>query len=81
MQPDGHEKNVEFYAVDAVDKAELCFFILQPDVSSVFSAQRSEIYVQAKLNAITEDDINSNGAGVAESTLVLYNVSEALRDN
>ena len=34
-------------------------------------------YVQAKLNSIGEEDVNSNGRGVAESVVVLYKVSEA----
>ena len=40
----------------------------------------SVTYVQAKLNAIADEDINSNGSGVAESTVCLYNVSEPLKD-
>ena len=74
LQAPGHEKNVNFYARDAVDQAKLCFFILQPDAT--FVRDGDDAYVQAKLNSIGEEDANSNGQGVAESVVVLYKVSE-----
>ena len=74
LQAPGHEKRVNFYARDAVDQAKLCFFILQPDATFVRVGDDS--YVQAKLNSIGEEDVNSNGRGVAESVVVLYKVSE-----
>lgn len=69
-------RDTEMYAVEAVDQAELCFFILQGDVSFIKpEGARTEAYVQAKLFAIDDDDINSNGLGVVETTVVLYDVS------
>ena len=47
---------------------------MQPDVTFVRVGEDS--YVQAKLNSIGEEDVNSNGQGVAESVVVLYKVSE-----
>ena len=52
----------------------LCYFIPQVDVS--FFKNNDDAYVQAKLNAIEEDDDNSNGRGVAYTSLVLYKVSD-----
>ena len=37
---------------------------------------KKKIKVQAKLTSIVEEDINSNGKGVTETSLILYNVSE-----
>jgi len=36
-------------------------------------------YVQAKLNSIADEDVNSNGMGVCETSLTLYKVSESLK--
>ena len=52
----------------------LCYFIPQVDAS--FLTFNEDAYVQAKLTAIEEDDDHSNGKGVAETSLVLYKVSE-----
>ena len=70
----GFEKNFKLYAIGAVDQAMLCYFIPQVDVS--FFTNNDDAFVQAKLTAIEEDDDNSNGKGVAYSSLVLYKVSD-----
>lgn len=36
--------------------------------------------MQAKLKSIGEEDINSNGKGVALSSVILYEVSEQLKE-
>ena len=36
--------------------------------------------MQAKLTAIDDDDINSNGLGVVETTIVLYDVSSQVQE-
>jgi hypothetical protein len=73
IQARGHEPNVEFYAIEAVDQAELIYFILKSDVS--FLTVGLDAYVQAKLDAIGDEDANSNGLGICESSLILYKVS------
>ena len=42
---------------------------------------QNHAYVQAKLNAISDEDQNTEGKGVAESQVILYRVSEPLKDN
>ena len=64
----------EFSAIEAVDTAQLIFFILQPDVTAI--EHNNDLKIQAKLKSIGEEDINSNGQGVTRSSLTLYNVSE-----
>lgn len=72
---EGTEKEIEeFYAIEAVDTAQLKYFILQPDVALI--EHNNVTKVQAKLRSIIEEDINSNGKGVTETSLILYNVSE-----
>jgi hypothetical protein len=61
-------------AIDAVDTGMLTFFIFQPDVSFLRYGQGS--FVQAKLRSTDDEDENSNGKGVIESSVVLYRVSE-----
>ena len=39
--PEGQEPNVECYAIEAVDTAELMFFILQSDVSYLHYGQHA----------------------------------------
>ena len=63
----------EFYAVEAVDTAELTYFILQPDVSVVEHDQ--QLKIQAKLKSNADEDVIGNGQGVTRSSLILYNVS------
>ena len=58
-----------------MDTAELKYFILQPDVDVIEHDGVAKI--QAKLKSVGEEDINSNGKGVTNSSLILYNVSEA----
>ena len=67
----------EFYAIEAVDQAELCFFVLQRDVTYVKCGQ--DAYIQAKLQSIDDEDLNSNGKGIAQSSVTLYKVSEPLK--
>ena len=71
----GVEKEIkEFYAIEAVDTAELKYFILQPDVTLI---EHEGVWkVQAKLKSIEEEDMNSNGKGVTNTSLILYNISE-----
>ena len=63
MTIENKEKSIEeFYAIDAVDTAELKYFILQPDVALI--EHDGSAKVQAKLKSLEEEDINSNGKGV-----------------
>ena len=63
-------------AIDAVDAGELNYFILQPDVTML--SHQGRALVQAKLTAIGDSDSNSNGKGVVESGIVLYDVSRLI---
>ena len=67
----------EFYADEAVEKADLMFFILKSDVGFVQNDFYS--YVHAKLTAFGDDDVNSNGRGICEASLILYNVSSQIK--
>ena len=66
-------------AIDAVDTGMLTFFIFQPDVSFLRYGQGS--FIQAKLRSTDDEDENSNGKGVVESSIVLYRVSENMPKN
>ena len=70
------ENAIRIEATEAVDYADLAFFILQPDTQFLRTA--SDCFVQAKLLAI-EMDADSNGDGVVTSSIVLYKVSETLK--
>ena len=81
---DGSEQNIkELFAIEAVSSAELCFFILHSDVEFLKKktgpGEDDIAYVQAKLKANEEEDLESNGQGVAQSSIYLYNVSSELK--
>ena len=78
IQNNQGESIKEFYSRDCVDTAELCFFILQPDVTPIH--HKDDFKIQAKLKSIGEEDMNSNGEGVTRSSFLLYNVSEAIKE-
>ena len=76
MTIENKEKTIEeFYAIEAVDTAKLKYFILQPDVALI--EHDGSAKVQAKLKSLEDEDINSNGKGVTQTSLILYNVSES----
>ena len=74
ISADGNKDRLKIEATEAVDTAELVFFILQPDTQ--FLRAQNDCYVLAKLVAIEEDE-DSNGKGVVQSSVVLYKVSES----
>ena len=78
LQDKDDESLKEFYAVDAVETAQLTFAVLQSDASYIEINGKS--YVQAKLKAVDDDDPTSKGHGFAKSKLVLYNVSFKLKE-
>ena len=51
---------VDFYAIEAVDTAKLIFFIYRSDATFV-KIDNDKYYIQAKLNAIDDEDMTSNG--------------------
>ena len=67
----------DFYAIEAVDQAELCFFILQRDATYV--KHGSTAYIQAKMLSMDDDDDDSNGKGIAKTVVTLYNISEKFK--
>ena len=72
----GHEPVIKMEAIEAVDSAHLIYFIKQPDVKFLHNKHTNEAFVQAKLNAISDQDENSNGTGVVETQVILYNVNQ-----
>ena len=64
--------------VECIDSAELVYFISQPDVGFVRTNDESTLYIQAKMTPIAEDERESKGMGVAETSIALYNVAEDL---
>lgn len=46
-----------------------------------FLHDETTAYVQAKLTAVPDEDQSSNGKGVAESSLIIYNVDCDVSDN
>ena len=65
-------------AMEAIDCATLRYFIKQPDVKFLRVRKKGieEAYVQSKLTAIESQDEGSNGTGVVESQVILYNVNK-----
>jgi len=39
---------------------------------------KSKLLIQAKMTSIAEDELESKGTGVAETSIALYNVAEDL---
>ena len=66
-------------ALEAVDTAELMFFIFNRGVNFFQAAGKS--YVQSKLSATDEADEHSNGTGVVEASVTLYQVSQKISGN
>lgn len=69
-------------AIEAVDSALLQYFIKQPDVKFLRLNKpdgTEEAYVQAKLTAFGDDDDHSNGTGVCDTYLVLFNVNDQVK--
>ena len=66
-------------AIEARDHAELIFLIMRHDVQ--FMRDDKAAYVQAKLTAVPDEDESSNGKGVAETSLIIYNVDSEVSDN
>ena len=64
--------------VECIDQAELIYFISQPDVGFVRTNDKNELLIQAKMASIAEDELESKGMGVAETSIALYNVAEDL---
>jgi len=80
----GQAQDLKIKAMEACDSGEPCFFIFQPDVTFLRHEDPNcgeRTYVQAKLSVIGIEDNNSNGLGVVESSVVLYNICETIREN
>lgn len=67
-------------AQDAVDSANLIYFIKQPDVKFVRNEHTNEAFVQAKLLAYDNADDDSNGTGVCDTQVILYNVNQVVEE-
>ena len=70
----GDKTELKIKAIESIDKANIQFFILQPDAQ--FLRSKDKAYVQAKLTATENEDDEVNGKGVTRSSIVLYTVSK-----
>ena len=68
----GQEPDLLLNSEEANDQAELIFQIMRHDVQ--FLRLKNQSFVQAKLTAAADEEDTSNGIGVAETSMVLYNV-------
>ena len=65
-----------FELVGFKSEAVLVFQIIEKDVS--YLEIKGESFIQAKCQALGEEDESGNGKGVTETSAILYNISSAL---